>query len=202
MARRPPHCDHAPAGACNVPGCPHAASSRPRPDHQPITRCAESGCPETPTGTRVGNKWFCHRHIPKERPLTPAADAKGTPFPPSAVELWKQIERIPEERAGAFMGLLMRARGNLRASGVGPWWWCYGRQPIFVKGAPWNWSTVHSGMMRVMSESAAAREYFAQAIRDLELKGSDATATRAQLAVLTGMSRSQIRRRQRARKGA
>lgn len=71
MSRRPPHCDHAPAGACNVPGCPHAASSRPRPDRQPMARCDHEGCTESPSLPQVVTvqgrqvkKWWCFDHAP------------------------------------------------------------------------------------------------------------------------------------------
>lgn len=152
-------------------------SARPQPDREPE-----------------------RRNVPRVEPEPVKVQAPNvSAFAPEAVDLWRRIESIPEERAGAFMGLLMRAPGDLRG-GAGPWWWCYGRQPVFVKGAAWRWSTVRTDMLRAISEDAAARAYFAVCVREMEIRGEDATATRAQLAALTGMSRRQIKRRQGGRR--
>src|SRR4051812_22321605 len=53
-----PRCEHAPAGACDVPGCPHAAAARHvPPPHTPIVACVVCGKPSSFKAS--DGRWYC-----------------------------------------------------------------------------------------------------------------------------------------------
>ena len=115
-------------------------SASPEPDREPEKR----GAPPTP-----------------DPEPTKAARIDLGSFASEAVETWRKLEQIPEERAGVLHpGFLRRpAKDSPYLHGARHWSWCYGKQPVFVPGSVYEGSDEARHLVRGITEDQAQRNY-------------------------------------------
>ncbi len=124
------------------------SSATPHPDREPdrtheATRCSRDNCTEPPVIPHQGS-WWCAAHAPR--------DALASTHVP-------RVGETPRATAGmisskAVIGI--REDGT-RAPGALPWWWCYGHQPVHVKGAVYAESHEASRLAHGITEAQAER---------------------------------------------
>ncbi len=136
---------------------------------------------------------------------TTSAKIDPSRFDPDAVRTWERVEshsRANDDRGstiGHGKGFIGKAPDGERVPrGALPWWWCYGNQPIHVKGDGGHFNSNEAGhLVKGISEANAQRII---AEREIGLAADGARSlNKGQLSALLGMNPAQMRR---GRRGA
>ncbi len=120
-------------------------SASPHPDREPEKR----GLPPTP---------------PPEPPK--AERVKAGAFSPEAVETYRKSQQLAIDVTGVFNTRVFigKSADGRTAPGALPWHWCYGRQPVHVKGAVYSDSDEGRHLARGITEAQAQRMTLAETL--------------------------------------
>jgi hypothetical protein len=175
--------------------------TRPRPYGKPAASATPRDEPTPPRRNQAAPPEV-EPEPTKPRPLS-VAD-----FAPDAVRLHQHIERLAARDSAS--GDITRGRGGIGKDefgrtppGARPWWWCYGNQPIAVKGAVYAGSDEARHLVRGISEDGAQRAILTAALAavggDVQRLPPDQLAAFAKLKNPAAVARAKMGRRGKGR---